>query len=65
MHEPERPSDRRLGWAAIWVVGIVLLVIAVVFIGRNFWHHDVLKEDQQTGENRADDHEGLTPNEKR
>src|SRR3546814_3409417 len=57
MHEPERPSDRRLGWAAIWVVGIVLLVIAVVFIGRNFWHHDVLKEDQQTGENRADDHE--------
>ncbi|HUD93352.1 hypothetical protein [Sphingobium sp.] len=65
MREPERPSERRLGMASLWIVGIVLAVIVVVFVGRNLWHGEALKEDEQTGQNRATTHEGATVNERR
>lgn len=32
------PSERKKGKAAIFVVAIVVALILVIFVGRNFWH---------------------------
>lgn len=45
----EKPSSRRLARAGLMVVVIVLAVILLVFAGRNVWHAEELKQEQQTG----------------
>lgn len=57
MTDPDHPSSRRLGRAGAWVAALLLAMMLVFFVGRNLWHRDILKEDQQTGENRATSYE--------
>ncbi|MHA6766549.1 hypothetical protein [Sphingobium ummariense] len=54
MTDPDQPSPRRAGRAAAWVIGILLALILVLFVARNVWHGEELKEDQATGANTAD-----------
>ncbi len=57
MTDPAHPARRRLGRAGAWVAALLLAMMLVFFVGRNLWHGDILKEDQQTGENRATSYE--------
>jgi len=63
MDDPQRPSSRRLGRAAILIVCIVLVMFVIVFIARNFWHADELHQDQASGNNVATEHSGPSYNE--
>jgi len=45
----EKPSSRRLGRAGIMVAAIILVVMVVVFAGRNLWHAEKLEKEEQTG----------------
>jgi len=55
--DPDRPSGRRLGRAGAWVAALLLAMMLVFFVGRTFWHRDILKEDQQSGGNLATSYE--------
>ncbi|WP_395331820.1 hypothetical protein WBP06_03295 [Novosphingobium sp. BL-8H] len=50
MKDEDKPSSRRLGRAGAFVAGVILLVIVLVFVGRNVWHAEELKHEEQTGE---------------
>lgn len=43
--DPNKPSSRRLGRAGATVVGIVLAMIVVFFVGRLVWHDEVQETD--------------------
>ncbi len=58
MNDPSKPPTRRFERAAIIVVGVVLAVMLLVFVGRNVWHGDELQQDQATGDNRSVQHTG-------
>lgn len=49
MPKREKPSSRRLTRAGLMVVVIVLAVFVLVVAGRNVWHSEELKQEQQTG----------------
>jgi len=53
--DQEKPSSRRLTRAGLMVVVIVLAVIVLMFAGRNIWHAEELKQEQQTG---VQEHDG-------
>nr|WP_232491795.1 hypothetical protein [Novosphingobium kaempferiae] len=58
MPDPEHttthpPSARRKGKAAIFVVTIIIALILVIFVGRNFWHATEVSETQTTSSPRG------------
>lgn len=56
----EKPSSRRLARAGVMVVVVVLAVIVLVFAGRNVWHAEELKQEQQTGVKEHDGSKRVT-----
>jgi len=64
MNDPRKPPTRRFERAAMIIVGIVLAMFVLVFVGRNFWHGDELQEDQVTGNNVATEHTGRSYNQR-
>lgn len=58
--EPEQPSTRKKERAALWVVGIVVAIVIVIFLGRNIWHGEELQNSQEAGNNVAQSREGQT-----
>ncbi len=53
MSDPQRPGNRRLAKAGAWVALLLAVIIIAIFFGRNIWHYEELKEDQQNGTNVA------------
>lgn len=64
MTDPRKPPTRRFERAAVIVVGIVLAMFILVFVGRNVWHGEELKQDQATGNNVATEHTGPNYNQR-
>lgn len=58
--EAEQPSTRKKERAALWVVGIVVAIVIVIFLGRNIGHGEELNDDQEAGNNVAQSHVGQT-----
>ncbi|TKV40922.1 hypothetical protein A0U87_23125 [Sphingobium sp. MP9-4] len=58
MNDRPPPSPRRKEKAGLLIAGIVILLALFIFVGRNFWHGEELKEEQSTGENVANAHTG-------
>jgi hypothetical protein len=56
----EKPSSRRLAREGLMVVVIVRAVILLVFAGRNIWHAEELKQEQQTDVKEHDGAERTT-----
>ncbi|MGK6321077.1 hypothetical protein [Sphingomonas sp. DT-204] len=48
----ERPSNRRLGRAAVLIIGIVLAIVAVIFVFFNASHYKAMQNEQAV-ENQA------------
>ncbi|UIJ44588.1 hypothetical protein LZK98_16210 [Sphingomonas cannabina] len=49
----ERPSNRRLGSAAVLVVGIVLLIVVAIFVTFNISHYKDARNEQTTANSAA------------
>lgn len=54
----EHPSPRRMAKAGLAVATIVIAVIIIIFLARNIWHSEELKDEQMTGNNVATEHTG-------
>lgn len=46
MPDEKKPSERRLGRAAIWIVAIILVLWVVIFVTRNISHYQDLKNEE-------------------
>ncbi|MBF7013782.1 hypothetical protein QUC32_02895 [Novosphingobium resinovorum] len=44
------PSAKRKGRAAVAVIGIVLAIVAVTFVGYNIAHVKVMEQEKKSGE---------------
>ncbi len=49
MKDEKKPSSRRLSRARVLVVAILVVMMVIVFAGRNIWHADKLEKEEQTG----------------
>jgi len=56
MDNEPRPSSRRLGKAAVVVVGLVIAMAVITFVGMNIWHAQDLATEQAEDGNRATEH---------
>lgn len=64
MAPDEKPSARRLGKAGAFIVGIIIAIFVVIFVGRNLWHGEELEQDQAVGSNVATEHTGPSYNQR-
>ena len=46
------------------IVGIIIAIFIVIFVGRNLWHGDELEQDQAVGNNVATEHTGPSYNQR-
>ena len=47
MSDPENPSPRRKARAGIIVAAIVLVLVVVIFVGRNLQHAEEMEENPE------------------
>lgn len=45
MSPNEKPSAHRLGKAGAFVVGTIIAIFIIIFVGRNLWHGEELEQD--------------------
>jgi hypothetical protein len=58
MDQSDPPPPRKAGRAAALIILVIAVIIAIIFIGRNVWHGEELRDNQAAGNNVAGNYQG-------
>ncbi len=58
MDQSDPPPPPEAGRAAALIILVIAVIIAIIFIGRNVWHGEELRDNQAAGKDLASDYQG-------